>query len=304
MNNENKKVSILIPVYNRENLIEETIQSALNQTYKNFEIIVVDNNSSDRTYEIVKNYTEKYENIKLYRNDKNIGPVRNWLKCIEYATGDYGKILWSDDLIAPTFLEKTVPHLKNEDVGFVFTGTEIFVDGTDKKMDSYFIGETGVYDIDKYIEGVLFGSNYPVSPGCALFRLKDLKQSLVINIPNKINSDFSMHAVGNDVLIYLITATRYTKFAFINEKLSFFRAHNDSITIKTEEGILALLYDIAKAYFVENYRPDLIPKLNSLLLFHLFKYKNDAKKLGIRKVSDFYMSKPIKIKNEVKKYEY
>ncbi len=290
MGGKAEKVSILIPVYNRKNLIEETIKSALNQTYKNVEIIIVDNKSTDGTYEILKKYAEKYENIKLYRNKENIGPVRNWMKCIEYATGKYGKILWSDDMIAPEFLEKTLPFLENnEDVGFVFTGTEIFFSGTNRKVDTYFIGETGIYDINKYIEGVLFGGNYPVSPGCALFRLKDLKENLIINIPNKIKSDFSMHAIGNDLLIYLLTAKNYTKFAFINEKLAFFRAHDDSISINTDHGTLTLLYDIAKAYFVENYREDLIPKLNSILLFHLLKYRKTSKKLGLNGIRDFYM---------------
>jgi len=129
MNLQNK-VSILIPVYNRENLIEETVQSALNQTYKNIEIIIVDNQSIDKTWEVMQKLAFQDDRIKIFQNDKNMGPVRNWKRCIDEATGDYGKILWSDDLIAPEFLENTVHFLENKDIGFVFTGTEIFIDGT------------------------------------------------------------------------------------------------------------------------------------------------------------------------------
>lgn len=286
----NKLVSILIPVYNRENLIEETVQSALNQTYKNFEIIVVDNQSTDNTWEILQKLASQDERIKIFQNETNIGPVRNWKRCIDKASGEYAKILWSDDLIAPEFLEKTVPYLENKDVGFVFTGTEIFVDGTDKKTSHYFIGESGIYESEMYINGVLFDRNYPVSPGCALFRLKDLKQNLMIDIPNKVNSDFSMHAIGNDLLIFLFTSNQYKKFAFINEKLSFFRAHEGSISIQSNDGKLTLHYNLASAYFIENYRKDLIYKINANILINIKRFSQGSKKFELNKIKNFYIN--------------
>lgn len=285
----NKLVSILIPVYNRENLIEETVQSALNQTYKNIEIIVVDNQSTDNTWEILQKLASKDERIKIFQNERNIGPVRNWKRCIDEANGEYGKILWSDDLIAPQFLEKTVPYLENEDVGFVFTGTEIFINGTDKKSSHYFIGETSLYESEQYVNGVLFDENYPVSPACALFRLKDLQINLLVDIPNKVNSDFSMHAIGNDLLIFLLTAHQYKNFAFVNEKLSFFRAHDGSISIQSNDGKLPLHYNLASAYFIENYRKDLVKKQNVILWNLLRVYKNSSRKFNLNKISDFYM---------------
>ena len=87
-------VSILIPVYNRETLIEDTVQSALNQTYPNIEIIVVDNKSTDRTWDILEKLANRDSRIKIFQNKTNIGPVRNWKRCIDNASGKYGKILW------------------------------------------------------------------------------------------------------------------------------------------------------------------------------------------------------------------
>lgn len=283
------KVSILIPVYNRENLIKETVKSALNQTYTNIEIIIVDNKSTDCTWEILQQLASQDRRIKIFQNETNIGPARNWKRCIDEASGEYGKILWSDDLIAPEFVEKTVPFLEDEDVGFVFTGTEIFIDGTDKKSSHYFIGETGIYESEKYINGVLFDGNYPVSPGCALFRLEDLKQNLLVDVPNNVESDFSMHAIGNDLLIFLLTTYQYNNFAFVNEKLSFFRAHEGSISIQSNDGMLPLHYNLASSYFVENYRSDLIKKQNLILWNLLRKYKITANKFNIFKILDFYM---------------
>jgi len=281
-------VSILIPVYNREKIILQTLNSAVNQTYKNIEIIVVDNKSTDNTFEVVKEFAKYHTNVRVYQNEENIGPVRNWRRCLDYATGEYAKILWSDDLIAPEFIEKTLPYLvDHEDVGFVFTGTEIFNYDTGQRIKAYFIGNTGIYDTKKFIEGSLLSGPFPVSPGNALFRKKDVEKNLLIDIPNKIGSDFKMHAIGNDVLIYLLIAKNYPKFAFINETLSFFRAHKDSISISTNKTKIATLYNIAKAYFVENYLTDdkLRKKFNTKLAGFLLMRRNNT---GIRKIQDFY----------------
>jgi glycosyltransferase involved in cell wall biosynthesis len=286
---ENKLVSILIPVYNRENLIEETVNSGLRQTYKNIEIIIVDNQSTDGTWKILEKLASQDKRIKIFQNDTNIGPVRNWKRCVDEASGEYGKILWSDDLIAPEFLEETVPFLVSKDVGFVFTGTEIFYDDTDKKSSNYFIGETGVYDSEAYIDGVLFYGQYPVSPGCALFRLKDLKENLLVDVPNKVGSDFSIHGIGSDVLIFLLTAHQYKQFSFVNKKLSFFRAHEGSISIQSNDGKLTLHYNLAFAFFVENYRKDLINKLNVKLFIGIKRYQNGAQKFKLNKIEFYYL---------------
>ncbi|WP_373033603.1 glycosyltransferase family 2 protein [Sulfurovum sp.] len=286
-------VSILIPVYNRETLIEETIKSALNQSYNNIEVIVVDNKSIDNTWEILIKLAKQDNRIKIFQNETNIGPVRNWKRCIDKASGEYGKILWSDDLIAPNFIERTLPFLSNNDIGFVFTGTEIFTDETNKKSSCYFIGNTGIYNSEQYINGVLSRGNYPVSPGCALFRLKDIQENLLVDIPNKVSSNFAMHAIGNDLLIFLLTADKYKYFAFVNEKLSFFRAHIDSISIQSADGKLPLNYALASAYFVEKYRNDLVKKMNTELWLTIQKYKNGARKYSLDQISHFYLTNTI-----------
>jgi glycosyltransferase involved in cell wall biosynthesis len=281
------KVSILIPVYNRANLVEETIQSALKQTYRNIEIIIVDNKSTDDTWKILEKISAKHKRIKIFQNKTNIGPVRNWKRCIDKASGEYGKILWSDDMIAPEFIEKAIPYLEREDVGFVFTKTEVFSDSLDKRKACYAVGESGVYRSEKYIDGILFEDDYPVSPGCALFRLQDIKENLLIKVPNKINSDFSMHAIGNDLLIFLLTANKYENFAFINEKLSCFRIHKGSISLSSSDGKLELFYSLVKAYYLENYREKHIRKYNSKLYILSKKYRKN--KYGLRSIGDFYL---------------
>ena len=267
-------VSILIPVYNRENFIEDTIKSAVNQTYKNKEVIIVDNKSNDRTYSVLKNILTIHPDVKIYQNDSNIGPVRNWRKCIDYAKGEYIKFLFSDDLITPDCLEKCLPYLiENKDVGFVFTGAEVFNDVGEKKRKAHFIGKTGIYDSKLFINGSLFGRGFPVSPVSAVFRRRDVEKNLLIDIPNKMNNDYSQHGAGNDVLIYLLIAKEYPKFTFINETLTFFRKHKKSITISfasMDSDFLVTSYLGAKAFFVKNHVFDIASKkkFNSKLFLH------------------------------------
>jgi len=283
-------VSVLIPVYNRESIIAETIQSALNQTYINIEVIVVDNASTDKSWQVIQSFVKKDSRIKAFRNETNLGPVRNWLRCVEEATGVYGKILWSDDLIAPDFIEKTLP-LFNEDVGFVYSGANIFAgENPLEAKTSYLLPKTGHYASSIYIKKAIFDKGMPVSPGCAIFRMSDIRKNLWLQVPNKVNSDFSIHAIGNDLLLFLLTANEYKYFGHVSKPLSFFREHDGSISVSSSNGKLPLHYGLARAYFVENYQPKLKACFASYLQLLLLRYK-DSKIYGLESIQDFFQEK-------------
>lgn len=101
------KVSILIPTYNNAHFLDETISSALNQTFRDFELLIVDNASTDNTKDVVKKYLTD-SRIKYFLNETNIGLVNNLNRCLTLASGDYIKYLLSDDKFAPTAVEKMV----------------------------------------------------------------------------------------------------------------------------------------------------------------------------------------------------
>jgi glycosyltransferase involved in cell wall biosynthesis len=282
-------VSILIPVFNREKYIAECIESAKNQSISDIEIIIVDNASTDKTPEICQKYAEEDSRIRYFQNSNNIGPVRNWLACASKARGIYTKILWSDDVIEPLFLERLLPFLGDSSVGFVYSAVSIFSENKKDVITSYFLDKkTGIYDSRLFVEGALFEGTSPGSPGCAIFRTDDIKKNLLLNVPNSINSDFSMHAIGNDLLLFLLTAAQYPKFAIVNEILSFFRAHTDSITLSASKGKIPLHYDLAKGYFVQSIlrNEGIIRKLNIEFIIHLIKYKKNP--FGIKSLSNFY----------------
>lgn len=103
-------VSILIPVYNAEKYVAETIESAINQTYKNIEIIIVDDGSTDKSWEIIESYREKYPNIiKTYKQvNKGACAARN--KAFELSCGQYIQYLDADDLLAPDKIENQIKY--------------------------------------------------------------------------------------------------------------------------------------------------------------------------------------------------
>jgi len=94
-------VSVLMTAYNRELYIAEAIESVLAQDYENYELIIVDDCSSDNTVEIAKSYQKKDSRIQVYVNEKNLGDYPNRNRAASYAKGYYLKYLDSDDLIYP-----------------------------------------------------------------------------------------------------------------------------------------------------------------------------------------------------------
>ena len=92
-------VSVLMTAYNRENYISEAIESVLSSTYKNFELIIVDDCSNDKTVSIAKAFERIDSRVKLYINEKNLGQFPNRNKAASYAKGKYIKYLDSDDKI-------------------------------------------------------------------------------------------------------------------------------------------------------------------------------------------------------------
>ncbi len=98
-------VSVLMTCYNRENYISRAIESVLASTYDNFELIIVDDCSTDGTFRIAKDFASKDERLKVYANEKNLGDYPNRNKAASYAKGKYLKYVDSDDYIYPNGLE-------------------------------------------------------------------------------------------------------------------------------------------------------------------------------------------------------
>lgn len=117
-------ISIITPTYNCERFIGETIESVLKQTYKNWEMIIVDDCSTDNTYEVVKKYADNDSRIKYYLLEENSGAAVARTKAMQLATGDYMAFLDSDDLWISNKLECQLKFMKENNYNFTCTEYE------------------------------------------------------------------------------------------------------------------------------------------------------------------------------------
>lgn len=114
-------VSIITPLYNSKSYIERTIESVLNQSYNNWELIIVDDCSTDNGLSIVGNYVKIDNRIKVLKNEQNSGAAISRNKAIELAQGKYIAFLDSDDQWDKYKLEKQVAFMEKKKIDFSFT---------------------------------------------------------------------------------------------------------------------------------------------------------------------------------------
>jgi glycosyltransferase involved in cell wall biosynthesis len=129
MNGSKPRVSIGMPVYNREKYVGAAIEAHLSQTYSNFELVITDNASTDRSAEICRAYAAKDPRVKYYRNPQNLGASGNYNRCFELSIGEYFRWTPSDDLISPNLLERAVEVLDGDPSVFVAYPKTKLIDG-------------------------------------------------------------------------------------------------------------------------------------------------------------------------------
>jgi glycosyltransferase involved in cell wall biosynthesis len=131
------KVSIGVPVYNDERYLGETIQSLLAQTFEDFELIICDNASTDRTAEIARDYAARDSRIRYARNERNLGAARNYGRCFALAGGEYFRWFAGDDLAARESLARCVDVLdRDRGVVLAYPRTRL-IDGQGRPLGDY-----------------------------------------------------------------------------------------------------------------------------------------------------------------------
>lgn len=121
---KNSKVSIIVPLYNTKNLLAETIESVLSQTYTNWEMIIVDDCSTDGSYEYAMTFSEKEQRIKVFQLSCNSGPGEARKYGYEKAEGEIIAFLDSDDLWMPVKLERQITFMADHQYEFTCTDYE------------------------------------------------------------------------------------------------------------------------------------------------------------------------------------
>lgn len=122
-------VSVIMPSYNAEKYIKEAIESVIAQTYKNWELFVIDDGSTDRTAEIARSYAEKDSRIILHRNSHNMGTAKTRNTGIKLANGEWIATLDSDDMWHPEKLEIQLKKATKTGSLFLYTSYSLFCEG-------------------------------------------------------------------------------------------------------------------------------------------------------------------------------
>jgi glycosyltransferase involved in cell wall biosynthesis len=214
------KVSVLIPTYNYARYLDEAIQSVLNQTFQDFELIIVDDQSTDNTDEIVAKYLQ-HPQVIYHKNPINLGLVRNFNRAMELAKGEYIKFLLADDKMDSTLLEKFCKVLDEyPNVSLVTSGSGTFGDVNEVRQLPF----TGLQPGQKVIrEALNHGKgNWIGEPTVVMFR----KNSLNIG---KFNPEY-ICLVDLDMWLRLLTVG---DCFIIPETLAYFRVHRKQASNKS-----------------------------------------------------------------------
>lgn len=131
------KVTIGLPVYNGQNFIEEAIESILAQTFEDYELIISDNASTDKTAEICQRYAAQDSRIHYYRSAINRGPAWNYNRVFELAQGEYFKWAAHDDVLAPRFIEKALARLERNPAAVLSFSQVELIDEISERIEFY-----------------------------------------------------------------------------------------------------------------------------------------------------------------------
>jgi len=283
--NQNPLVSVIMPVYNAGNFLMEAIESILNQTYQNFEFIIVDDASTDNSWKILKNFAKKDKRIRIYRMKENVGVSKTVKFAIEKSKGKFLARMDADDIAHPKRLEKEINYLlKNEKT--VAVGTQCWlIDEKGKKIGEK-IFPTKFEEIYKYI--FIF---IPVQ-----------QPTLMIN-RTKLPKDFEYYYDGMNTaeeVELIFKLFQYGKVENLKEKLHYYRIHKNNTSLKNPKKTFFLtLLSRIKAIFTYQYKPSLSGILATILqtmVIFLF-----PSKIIIKIYSFLRKLKNKKIKTNIKK---
>jgi len=215
------RISVIMPVYNREHYVAEAIESIIYQTFKDFEFIIIDDGSTDCSLEIIEGYSEKDLRIKVIRNQHNIGIPRTRNKGIDLAQGEYVAFMDSDDISLPERFAKQIDFMEKN--------PEIFVLGTQCE----FIDSKGNYIRTKNlpllpieVRWFLYGKsiiNSSVMARSELFKLlgykhKNIKSASDYEIWTRISEKFLIANLPDVLLRFRRHDSRISKTARDNQK--------------------------------------------------------------------------------------
>lgn len=273
-----EKVDVLMATYNGEKYIKEQIDSILNQTYKNIQLIISDDCSTDKTREILKQY-EQNDNVKIFYQEKNLGYIKNFEFLLKNVESDLYMLSDQDDVWKKEKIEKSVEKLKKENLDFVFGDLEV----VDQNLNTIYESFDEYMKIDRKINKCIGSYKmqylYNCVTGCTILSKKEHLNKV---LPLPATSKYMVH----DYWIGLIVSLN-GKIGYIKEKYIKYRQHGnnqvgtgkETYKFKKLEQVRNLFIDVKLGIFttyVENEErfPENLKKQNKQALEYYKMIKN------------------------------
>ncbi len=227
----NDLVSVIIPVYNSEKFLDETVSSVLNQTYDNIEILVIDDGSTDDSLKILKKYDNK---IKII-SQKNQGLVRSLNTALKEISGKWFKWMSPDDILYPQAIEILVDQAKKLDENFIVYSNWELIDENNKKLRTF--KESHYNDLTNFEFNVRLLDGQQINVNTTLIPTEILKKGCTIqNVEDPIAIDYDF---------FLRAGILYgTKFHLIPKILLKYRVHPKQLSHKNFSKTLSYLTQI------------------------------------------------------------
>jgi len=270
-------ITVIVPNYNHAKYLSERIESILNQTYQDFELILLDDCSSDNSLEILKIYENHPKVSHLIVNEINSGsPFKQWEKGINLAKGDFIWIAESDDINSEKFLETVVLYYNtNKSCGMIYVKTN-YIDNNNSilPLDKYQLNlstifkSTSWYLGGKYIEDYLIKLNTILNASSIIYK-KELFY--------KCDGFDQTFNYGGDWYLYL-KMLNFTNIFYIDETLNYRRIHDKSHTFCVQDKWIDEHIQVRKAYKsflkLKNIKNEEISSQNQYLLKELYALKS------------------------------
>jgi glycosyltransferase involved in cell wall biosynthesis len=253
------KVSVLIPTFNYARFLPEAIESVLAQEFADYELLIVDDGSTDNTGEVAKSFAARDARIQCTVHPRNIGMVNNWNYCLKQARGELVKFLFGDDrLCGPQSLGRMVGLLDAHPSAALAASARVIFDERSRVLDLYRDLPDGRHEGREVITAVLManGKNLVGEPSAVLFRKKDAERGFDPRYRQVVDVEMWFHLLEKGDLIYT------------GEPLCAFRSHQLQ---ETERNTVSGVGWKEHAAFFSEYamRPWLPRKVVFPLLFHL-----------------------------------
>ena len=241
MKNQKPLVSILLPVRNNEKHLREGVESVFSQSYKNIEIIAIDDKSNDRSFKILKELRKKDKRIKIYRNVKKYGLSLTLNRALNRAKGQFIAVMEAKDRLITTKIRKQVRFLL-ENIDICAVGTQcLFIDEKNRKIGksefpeaNQSIYSTPLHGISTQFETLLINK----------FALpKDLLKFKSNSYP----------FIYNDLLLKILP---FGKIVNLNEHLHYHRKHPDEYFHDLKKNFVSFIKLALKSILFYNYKPD------------------------------------------------